>query len=443
LLRDFGRPLVCSSGNLDGEPLEYDHESAGSRLAGICDVFLHHDRPIERPIDDSVVRMIAGRRVTLRLARGLVPRSLDFGNLANRRCPPILALGGYLKSAAAWSNGSQAVLGPHVGDHQTVASRERFLQQLNDWQRLYRFKPELLVHDLHPDYFTTRWAHVQGVKSLAVQHHHAHVVSGMLEHGWLDRQVLGVAWDGTGFGDDGSIWGGEFLLTRAATYTRVASLQPFPLPGGESAIHQPWRVAVSLISELPEADRWLARLPNDIWPDVPAQAIASVRRIARRPRFSPQTTSAGRLFDAIASLVLGISRVDFDGQAAMRLEAAADRGSRGQYQLPLGDGEWPMLDWRPLVAGVLADRVNDVSHGTMAMRFHRALATAIVEVWQRRADLPLVLSGGVFQNRLLTETIVEMFPGDRRMLGLPGVIPPNDGGLAAGQLAIAIARTIV
>jgi hydrogenase maturation protein HypF len=442
LLRDVGRPLVCTSGNREGEPLEYEIDSAAARLSGICDLFLHHDRPIERPIDDSVVRMIAGRRVTLRLARGLAPLPLDLGNLASDKLPHVLALGGYLKSAAAWSNGSQAVLGPHVGDHETVASRERFLQQLDDWQRLYQFRPKLLVHDMHPDYFTTRWAHEQGVETMAVQHHHAHVVSGMVEHGWLGREVLGVAWDGTGFGDDGSIWGGEFLLTRAATYQRFASLRPFHLPGGEAAIREPWRIAVSLASELSVADQWTAKLAKKMWPEIDPAEVVFVRQISRQTRFSPRTTSAGRLFDAIAAIVLGIVKIDFDGQAAMRLEAAADPKEEGQYRLPLIDGELLTLDWRPLITDVLTDRAKDIPAGAIAMRFHRALAAGIIEVWKRRPDLPLVLSGGVFQNRLLVETIVEMFPGDCQKLGLPGVIPPNDGGLAAGQLAVAIARTI-
>jgi hydrogenase maturation protein HypF len=447
LLRDVGRPLVCTSGNRDGEPLEFEIEAAASRLGGVCNLFLHHNRPIERPIDDSVVRIISGRRVTLRLARGLAPLPLDLSQIQRKRgeLPRALALGGYLKSAAAWSNGSQAVLGPHVGDQETVASRERFLAQCDDWKRLYRFEPTLLVHDMHPEYYTSRWAAEQDLETMAVQHHHAHVVSGMIEHGWLDREVLGVAWDGTGFGDDGSIWGGEFLLTRAGSYRPITSLRPFRLPGGEAAIREPWRVAVSLATALEERAVDTEQLAAIL--TIECRQIERVRQACANARLSPRTTSAGRLFDAIAAIVLRVTHAQFDGQPAMLLEAAADRNAAGQYELPLqnydADSARSMeLDWRPLVAGVLADTIRGLSPSNIAMRVHRALAAGIVAVWRQRPDLPLVLSGGVFQNRLLTETIVEMFPGDSRGLGLPGLIPPNDGGLAAGQLAIAIARSM-
>ena len=193
-------------------------------MAGIADLWLHHNRAIARPIDDSVVRVIAGRRVTIRLARGLAPLPLNLPEM-----PPTIAVGGFLKAAVAWSNGSSAVLGPHIGDQESLASRERFLAHLKDWLRLYRFRPAQLVHDMHPEYFSTQWAQKQSLPQLAVQHHHAHVAAGMVEHGWLDRRVLGVAWDGTGYGTDGTIWGGEFLVCSAGEFERVARVRPFSL----------------------------------------------------------------------------------------------------------------------------------------------------------------------------------------------------------------------
>jgi hydrogenase maturation protein HypF len=427
LLRKVGRPLVCTSGNREGDPLDYNVAAAEERLRDICDLFLHHDRPIERAIHDSVVRVIAGNVVTIRLARGLAPLPLDLPG-----APSTLAVGGHLKGAAAWSNGAQAVLGPHIGDLEGLAARERFVSQIADWQALYRFEPEQLVCDMHPDYFTTEWAAVEQPRVRQVQHHHAHVVAGMLEHGWLDRTVLGTAWDGTGFGTDRTIWGGEFLICTARSFERFARLRPFRLPGGEAAIHQPWRVALSILRDVLDRD--------DLMRTGAIAAGEALRRemlkIIDLPQFSPLTTSAGRLFDAAAALILGAERADFDGQRAMQLEAAADRGATGHYEFPLREGKILELDWRPLVAGILVDRERGVPPAVMAMRFHRSMAEGIVAVCCRRSKLPLVLGGGVFQNRLLTELVSELWTNGSRPLGLPGLIPPNDGGLAAGQLAV-------
>lgn len=428
LARDFGRPLVCTSGNHDGEPLEFQVDAAQKTLDGLCDLWLHHNREIARPIDDSVVRVIAGRVVTMRLGRGLAPLPLNLPEM-----PPTFATGGFLKAAAAWSNGAQAVLGPHVGDQQDLAARQRYVDHFQDVQRLYRFDPRQFAHDLHPEYFSTRWAQGQKGEKIATQHHHAHIVAGMLEHGWLDREVLGVSWDGTGYGTDDTIWGGEFLVSKAASFERVGHLRSFRLPGGEAAIEEPWRIAVAVAEQL-DGVVDLAHWPG--WQCSDGE-VRAVRRIAANPRFSPITTSAGRLIDAAAALILEIDQAEFDAQAAMRLEAVADRRARGQYDLPLGDGPTWQLDWRPMFVRLIEDCRAGVEPGVMAMRFHRGLAAGIASVCRRRPELPIVLSGGVFQNRLLTELLVERLGDELQPLGLPGKIPPNDGGLAAGQLAIA------
>lgn len=428
-----GRPLVCTSANLEGEPLEYEVAAAEQRLAGMCDMWVHHDRDIVRPIDDSVVRIIAGRRTTIRLARGLAPLPLALPPMQ-----PTLAVGGYLKAAVAWSNGEQAVLGPHIGDQQSLAARERFVDHLRDMQRLYRFQADRIVHDLHPEYFSTRWAQQQqnhAGQVVAVQHHHAHVAAGMLVHHWLDREVLGVAWDGTGYGTDGTIWGGEFLHCTAATFERVARLRPFRLPGGEAAIHEPWRIALSLCRQIdPSTAAW-----KRTGISVPASRVEAVARILDRPQLSPVTSSVGRLFDAAAAIILGIDYVDFDGQAAMRLEAVADRSVSGCYDFPLMSSDIAELDWRPLLVGLLADREHGAEPAQMATRFHRSLARGIIEVCRFWRATPVVLTGGVFQNRLLTELVAELHDDASQPLGLPGLIPVNDGGLAAGHLAVVAA----
>lgn len=428
LCAEVGKPLVCTSANREGEPLEYEVQSTERNLVDIADVWLHHNRPIARPIDDSVVQVIAGRRVTVRLARGLAPLPLSLPN-----AKPQLAAGGHMKSAIAWHNGSQAALGPHIGDLDSVATRERFTEHVADMRSLYGFEPEAAIIDLHPDYFTTRFASERAVPTLGVQHHVAHVAAGMLEHGLLDRQVLGVSWDGTGFGDDGTIWGGEFLVVgRAAEYERVAHLRPFRSPGGEVAVRQPWRIAVSLLSESLADDAWIDHA-YAIWSQQP---ITMVLQLTRRSSDRLRSTSAGRLFDAVAAIILGIDLVHYEGQAAMMLEAVASCDSHDRYPLPLVEGQ---LDWRPMVRSVWHDRFSDVDPAIISARFHRALASGIVAVASQFRDLPIVLGGGVFQNKLLTEMVAEMLD-DRERLKLPGAIPPNDGGLAAGQLAVSIMR---
>lgn len=432
LLRATGKPLVCTSGNRDGEPLEYDVASAEANLIGICDVWLHHNRPILHPVDDSVVRVIAGRPVTIRLARGLAPLPLELPTSSDRR---LLAAGGHFKSAIAWSNGCQAALGPHLGDLEALGVRRRYGEHVDQIRQLHAFEPTAYVYDQHPDYFSTRWSEEQAEgHRWGVQHHHAHVAAAMLEHGWLDRTVLGVAWDGTGYGTDGTIWGGEFLIATARRLERFAHLRPFRLPGGEQAIREPWRMAVAMLEAIGADNSACATIFSGVSPE----SLQNVRAIATNPRYSPLTTSAGRLFDAAAVLILGIRQAAYDGHPATWLEAAADRTATGSYHLPFIEGAPAQLDWRPTFSTLLHDLRNGVASPTAAMRFHRAMAKAIINVCQRHADLPVVLAGGAFQNRLLTELIVELW-NSPRPLGLPGLIPPNDGGLAAGQLAIASA----
>lgn len=421
-------PLVVSSANQEGEPLAFQREKMSTQLQSIADVWLEHDRLIERPIDDSVVRYIAGRRVTIRLARGLAPLPLELESNV-----PQYALGGHQKSALALCNGRQSILGPHIGDLDSLATCERYQEQIQSLQQLYGVSQFSLVCDAHPDYFTSQWADRQSSPLETVQHHHAHIVAGMLEQEWLDRQVLGVAFDGTGWGDDKTIWGGEFLLSTATDYTRVAHLRPFKLPGGDCATREPWRVAISLVSQTAGEDT-AARLRLN------TKQVGPLLKILNSKRLSPQTTSAGRLFDGVAALILGVTHSDFEGQAAMQLESVCDLSETGSYDILLQEGKPIQLDWRPLVSQILKDRDTGVLPAVMAMKFHRGLARAIALLCRQFAPLPVVLGGGVFQNRCLVELVLQEFKQNGQSLGLPGMIPPNDGGLAAGQLAVSISR---
>ncbi|QDT43827.1 Carbamoyltransferase HypF [Gimesia alba] len=428
LLQQCLGPLVVTSANLEGEPLAYQSERIGDSLKSVADLWLEHDRPIERPIDDSVVRWMARRRVTIRLARGLAPCALDLP------CDePLIALGGHQKAALALCNGRQSILGPHVGDLENLASRERYQDQLQALQTLYGMEQASFVCDSHPNYFTSQWAEQQSASLETVQHHHAHIVAGMLEQGWLDKQVLGIAFDGTGWGDDQTIWGGELLLSTATSYERVAHLRTFPLPGGERAVREPWRVAVSLVAQA-EGKRAASQL------NLTGESIEPFLKIINSERFSPKTSSAGRLFDGVASLILGVTHAVFEGQAAMMLESHCDLSESGSYEIVLQAGKPIQLDWRPLVSQILKDRARGVAPSVMAMRFHRGLAQAVARLCSRYAPMPVVLGGGVFQNQCLVELFVEEFADNQQPLGLPGMIPPNDGGLAAGQLAVAVSR---
>jgi len=480
LLEELQRPLVVTSGNGQSEPLVYENAAARELLAGLVDGWLHHDRAIERPLDDSVVRMIAGRSVTIRAARGLTP-------MPSAVCSShaILAVGADQKVACGISNGQQAILGPHLGDMTTLGARQRFLKHVASLQQLYRTSPEVIVHDLHPDYFTTRWASEQKQRTIAVQHHHAHVVSGMIEQNLLDQEVLGIAFDGTGFGTDGTIWGGEFLLVSKHVFRRVGSLLTFALPGGDLAVLEPWRIAVSLLrSAMPDlqaeeiAGFWKCgeanirhrntdhenkprELPDDMgWAVNRSGSSPTVWQVSQVQRLvdsgiSPLTSSMGRVFDGIASLVLGITHVEYEGEAAVRLEAACTADPRQLNPSEMVAGHWPgswndcelvvddqsivRIDWRPVVQQIVAAIQQGRPVSEIALQFHASVANLVAAVAMRWPDYPIVLAGGCFQNRTLTELVVNKLRAFDRIIAGPGIIPPNDGGLAAGQLAIAAA----
>lgn len=430
VLRAVGRPLIVTSGNIEGDSLEFENDAAHIALSQTTDLFLDHDRQVVRPIDDSVVRVISGRPVTLRAGRGIAPLPLNLD--CDRR---ILAVGAHQKVALAYCNGEQSALGPHLGDLDSLSTRGRFVQHLQQLFELYGGEPELIAHDLHPDYFTTRWAEDQGLPTLAVQHHHAHVVSGMLEHRWLNQTVLGVAFDGTGYGPDDTIWGGEFLVATTCSYQRIARLRPFALPGGDMAVREPWRIGLSLLADTLGKSAALRHLSDRV-DESRLHAAAAITS-----HCSPTTSSMGRLFDAVAAVVLGIDESTFEGEPAMRLEAACDLSAVGVYPWSLDDaGPVAEFDWRPLLRSIIEDQEQGRSPGVIAMKFHRSVASMVAMIAERFPDHPVVLSGGCFQNRVLTKLVVESLNNHTQPVGLPGTIPPNDGGLAAGQLAIAAAH---
>jgi hydrogenase maturation protein HypF len=435
LLDGAGGPIVLTSGNVSDEPIAYRDDDALARLDGIADAFLVHDRPIHMRTDDSVLRVVRDRPVVLRRSRGLVPESLA---LPVGAAIPMLGAGAQLKSTFCLAKGERAWVGHHIGDLDDAPTRRSFVEGIAHFERLFDVRPQLVAHDLHPDYASTSIAlEREGVATLAVQHHHAHLAACLAEHG-LRGPAVGAIYDGAGLGLDGTTWGGELLVGDLRGVTRVGHLRAVRMPGGDRVARQPWRMAAAWLVACGAAD---PRRPHALRDAVPEDAWATVCAMARRGFAAPPTTSVGRLFDAVAALCGLRARCTYEGQAAVELEAAAERSHRGAYELPLERGL--ILDARPLVRAVVDDVEAGIATGVVAMRFHRGIAEATALACAQAArDAGLarvVLSGGVFQNALLLG-----LTGDAlRALGLevlvPERLPPNDGGISYGQVAIAAA----
>lgn len=507
LLAALGFPVVATSGNLSDEPICTDEFEALERLSGVADVFLVHNRPIVRPMDDSVVRVLLGRTMVLRRARGYAPLPIPLPD-GNGEPRPVLAVGAHLKNTVALRVGDQVFLSQHVGDLDTVPANAAFRRVAADLPRLYQSQPQIVVADLHPDYRSTQFARqlsgagraaftprvlVSGTEGRAggpplsrgnpgqaqpaligVQHHLAHVLACLTENE-LPPPALGVAWDGTGYGPDGTVWGGEFFHVRDDAIERVATWRPFPLPGGEAAIKEPRRAALGLLSALDESLGQAApTVPAALVQAFTAREWAALHTMLARHVNCPLTSSVGRLFDAVAALTGLRYRARFEGQAAMELEFAAqsvttdavyelprpERGGLGGINAhstrvrsadpiasPAASRPQPapntsdgllVLDWSPMLAAILADLADGVAASLIAAKFHNTLAEAIRLVAQHLGERRVVLSGGCFQNGYLTERTVQRL----RTAGFQPYwhqrVPPNDGGIALGQVAAAL-----
>jgi hydrogenase maturation protein HypF len=411
------------------EPIAFEDDDAVERLAGIADCFLLHDRPIHTRTDDSVVRVVRDTPVMLRRSRGFVPRGLDLPVPA----PPMLACGADLKSTFCVTKGARAWVSHHLGDLEYYPALRAFREGVDHFRELFAVEPEVVVHDLHPGYHSTRYAlDVEGVERVGVQHHHAHLAACLAEHG-VAGPAVGAIFDGTGYGTDATVWGGEILVGDLLGFDRAAALWPVRLPGGAAAIREPWRMACSWLAEaFDEPPPLVAGIDEARW--------RTMAQVARSADLSPVTTSMGRLFDAVAALCGVRTRCTYEGQAAIELEAAAG-DDRGAYELPFADG---VLDARATVRAVVADLRAGVPVPTIAARFHAtvadATARACLDAAERHGLELVVLSGGVFQNRrLLASTAATLADAGLRVL-VPEKLPPNDGGIAFGQAAVAAAQ---
>jgi len=432
LLLDCGfTALVMTSANRTDEPIAIDNTEALERLATVADLFLVHDRAILKRSDDSVTRLFRGEPLVQRRARGFVPRAIPVGLEG-----PVLALGADLKNTICIVRRGRAYVSQHIGDLEHADALAFFEETIEHFQGILETRPALVAHDLHPGYHSTAFARrLDGVRRVAVQHHHAHAAACMAEHG-LEGPVLGVSLDGTGYGTDGKVWGGEFLDATLGGFERIAHLAYVPMPGGERAIREPWRMAIGTLGEaVPELEQ----------AGVDPAELAAVEQLAARGVACPETSSMGRLFDAVSALLGICTRVSYEGQAAIELEAATVAGEQGAYAFTLDDAAEPWtIDPRPIVRAVLDDLRAATPAGLIATRFHNTIVRLVRDVCGRarraRGLDTAVLSGGCFQNRVLLEGVADGLERDGFDVRYHRRVPTNDGGIALGQAAVALAQ---
>ena len=431
MMRDLGTPVIATSGNLSDDPICIDEYDALKRLEGVSDYFLVHNRPIVRHVDDSVASVVCDREMVLRRARGYAPLPVQMKDAL----PCVLAVGAHLKNSVALSVGKNIFISQHIGDLETGEAFSAFCRTAADLPRLYEARASIIACDMHPDYLSTKQALQMRLPLHYVQHHFAHVLACMAENE-LEGPVLGVSWDGTGYGTDGTVWGGEFLLTDEESFQRVAHFRQFRLPGGDAAVKEPRRTALGVLYEIwgdhAISDRRLPPIAS-----FSEHELVVIRQMLSKGIHSPFTSSAGRLFDAVASILGLRQRVTFEGQAAMELEFAIEQGIHETYPFKITDSFPSIVDWAPMIPEILIDLQKGLSLGRLSAKFHNTLTEIILAIARRLEEPRILLTGGCFQNRYLIERSV------RRLLdaGFKPYwhqrVPPNDGGIALGQIVAA------
>ncbi|MDJ0661230.1 MAG: carbamoyltransferase HypF [Crocosphaera sp.] len=433
LLHTLDFPVVATSGNLASEPICIDEKEALKRLKNIADLFLVHNRPIIRPVDDSVIRVMAGREIMIRRARGYAPFPITINDHSSTN---ILAVGGHLKNTVAILKNNQVFISQHIGDLSTTEALKSFHKVMKSLKGLYDFDPELIVCDAHPDYVSSQYAKAQNLPVITVQHHYAHVLSCLANNN-VNPPVLGVAWDGTGYGDDQTIWGGEFLLITDKKYERMAHFRPFKLPGGEQAVKNPKRIALSILSEV-LGDNNHIKLP--FLETIATQELNLVKQMLSRNLNTPSTSSVGRLFDGVAAMIGICQNITFEAQGAMALEYAInDFKTEQTYPYQIKGSTSPLvIDWQWIIESIIEDILQKESHQEIAAKFHNTLVKIIIDIAQKIQQKNILLTGGCFQNKYLSERAILQLKEQNFIPFWHHSVPPNDGGIALGQIIAGI-----
>ena len=433
LMAKLGVPIVATSGNLSDEPICIDEQEALVRLSGIVDLLLVHNRPIVRHVDDSIVRVVAGRELVLRRARGFAPLPIELSDSV----PRTLAVGAHLKNSVAIAFGNQTFISQHIGDLETTQAYDAFLDVKKSLTNLFDFSPDTVACDMHPDYLSTKFAKGLGLPIFEVQHHYAHILSCMAEN-QLDGDVLGISWDGTGYGTDKTIWGGEFLKVTDNGYFRIGHLRTFMLPGGEKAVTEPRRVAIGLLYEI-FGDKLFSMSLAPL-ESLGGENSVIIADMLRKKLNSPITSSAGRLFDAVSSII-GIRQFTrYEGQGAMELEFAIEKSEK-DYPFDIrANCDIYIVDWEPIIRYIIEDINKGVPNGIISAQFHNTMAEIIVEISNKVGLERVALSGGCFQNKYLSERAINRLKKAGFRPYTHQRIPPNDGGIALGQIIAASRR---
>ncbi|MDJ0583178.1 carbamoyltransferase HypF [Crocosphaera sp.] len=447
LLHQLDFPIVATSGNLASEPICIDEKEALKRLKNIADLFLVHNRPIIRPVDDSVVRVIAGREMIIRRARGYAPFPITI-NTQNKddNFPNILAVGGHLKNTVAILKKNQVFISQHIGDLSTPEALKSFNQVMDSLKGLYDFEPEIIVCDAHPDYVSSQYAKAQNLPVITVQHHYAHILAclannpSLMKEFNLNTAVLGVAWDGTGYGDDNTIWGGEFLLVSNKKYERIAHFRPFKLPGGTQAVKDPRRIAISILFEVLGENETI-KLP--FLETMATKELNIIKQMLSRSLNTPITSSVGRLFDAVAAMIGICENISFEGQAGIALEHAInDLKIDESYPYQITGLTYPLvIDWQLMIESIIEDILQKKLHQEIAAKFHNTLVEIMIDIAQRSQQKNIILTGGCFQNKYLSERAILRLKQEKFTPFWHNNIPPNDGGIALGQIIAGILQT--